>query len=150
MPADAITRREFARQLLLAATGTSEYHALNAVVAWMFAESGFAKCNGTSGAAFNPLNTTLKTKGALPDDWNSVGVRNYRSLQAGLDATISTLVEKQYANLRHVLSKPGVTTQECCEAIDDSPWGTGGVIFRARDSFASNRDMYNKLVVGAA
>lgn len=148
--ADAITRRQFAHRLLNTATGTVEYHALNAVVAWMFAESGFAKCNGVSGAAFNPLNTTLKTSGAVSPDWNSTGVRNYRNLQAGLDATISTLSEHFYVHLRAVLSKPGVTTLECCEAIEASPWGTGGVIFRARESFADNRDLFNNLVVGAA
>jgi peptidoglycan hydrolase CwlO-like protein len=52
------------------------------VVAWEASE-------GTA-AAYNPLATTHDFPGAT--DFNSVGVKNYPSLQAGLQATMDTLV----------------------------------------------------------
>jgi hypothetical protein len=53
-----------------------------AVVAWETAEYTAAK--------WNPLATTYKMPGATK--FNGAGVRNYRSLNQGLDATVSTLL----------------------------------------------------------
>ncbi|MFN2589597.1 MAG: coiled-coil domain-containing protein [Actinomycetota bacterium] len=53
-----------------------------AVVAWETAEY--------TAAAWNPLATTLDMPGAT--DFNSAGVKNYRSLDQGLRATVSTLL----------------------------------------------------------
>jgi peptidoglycan hydrolase CwlO-like protein len=53
-----------------------------AVVAWETAEY--------TAAAWNPLATTYNMPGATK--FNDAGVRNYRSLQQGLDATIATLL----------------------------------------------------------
>ncbi len=53
-----------------------------AVVAWETAEYTRAR--------WNPLATTYAMRGAT--NFNSVGVKNYRSLDQGLDATVSTLL----------------------------------------------------------
>jgi hypothetical protein len=54
---------------------------LIAVVAWADQEN--------SNASWNPLDTTYDEPGAT--SYNSVGVRNYVSLEQGLDATVATL-----------------------------------------------------------
>ena len=54
-------------------------------VAWFALEEPAGK-----GAAFNPANTTLKTEHVV-SNFNSVGVRNYDSFDAGVDAFVRTL-----------------------------------------------------------
>ena len=54
-------------------------------VAWFALEEPAGK-----GAAFNPANTTLKTDHVV-SNFNSVGVRNYDSFDAGVDAFVRTL-----------------------------------------------------------
>ena len=61
---------------------------LIAVVAWADQEG--------STASWNPLDTTYDEPGATL--YNSVGVRNYVSLQQGLDATVATLAEGATTN----------------------------------------------------
>ncbi|HEY1331273.1 MAG TPA: hypothetical protein VGH10_07355 [Actinomycetota bacterium] len=88
------------------------------VVAWQVSE-------GTQ-AAWNPLATTYDMPGATP--FNSAGVKNYASLQQGLDATRLTIVNGAPAyhygpivsNLK-ACSDPAATAQ----AINASSWCRG-------------------------
>ncbi|HJP64932.1 MAG TPA: hypothetical protein VKA30_01355, partial [Actinomycetota bacterium] len=68
---------EFLRKLAVPACQNNQI----AVVAWETAEY--------TSATWNPLATTYAMPGATT--FNSAGVRNYRSLQQGLDASASTL-----------------------------------------------------------
>jgi hypothetical protein len=83
--------------------------------AWARAEGGTA--------AYNPLNTTQPAPGA--SSYNSVGVRNFRDPQQGVQATVKTLLNGYYPNIVDGLrndAHPRITAQ----AIEKSPWGTGG------------------------
>ena len=70
-------------------------------------------------AAFNPLNTTQRAPGAT--SYNSVGVRNYRSQQQGLNATVETLRNGRYTDILHALTK----SQPLGSQASLKTWGTG-------------------------
>lgn len=90
---------------------------LRVMEAWMRAEGG-ANHN-------NPLNTTQGAEGAT--DWNSVGVKSYVSYQQGVAATIQTLLNGLYPNIINAL-KAGNSADAVAAAIENSPWGTGGLV----------------------
>jgi len=70
-------------------------------------------------AAFNPLNTTQRAPGAT--NYNSVGVRNYRSQQQGLNATVETLRNGRYTDILRALTRNlPLGSQESLKT-----WGTG-------------------------
>ncbi len=90
---------------------------LTVVVAWQAAE-------GTA-AAYNPLATTHAFEGAT--DFNAVGVKNYPSLQAGLDATAETLYGPTSYGYGAIISSlaacaPAMTT---AQAVNASAWCRG-------------------------
>ena len=70
-------------------------------------------------AAFNPLNTTQPAPGA--GNYNSVGVRNYRSLQQGLNATVRTLRNGRYDDILQALG----SNQPLGSQQSLGVWGTG-------------------------
>lgn len=87
---------------------------VRAMMAWQAAE-------GTA-AAFNPLATTRSAPGAT--DMNSVGVKNFRSYEQGLQTTIDTLRNGLYGNILAAL-RDGTSASRVAQAIAESPWGTG-------------------------
>jgi len=91
--------------------------------AWQRAEGGTY--------ANNPFNTTLKTAFQVGDP-NSAGVRGYSTPQAGIDATVRTLLGNSggtYANILSAL-RSGRSARAVGEAIEGSPWGTGGLVLK--------------------
>lgn len=91
---------------------------LTVIVTWEVAE-------GTA-AAFNPLATTHNFPAAT--DFNSVGVKNYPTLQAGLQATIETLrlgsADHGYGAILDDLAGCA-SAKTTAEAINDSDWCRG-------------------------
>jgi peptidoglycan hydrolase CwlO-like protein len=90
---------------------------LSVLVAWQAAE-------GTA-AAHNPLATTHDVSGAT--DFNAVGVKNFPSLEAGLQASIETLHGPETYGYGEILSAlasctPAMTT---AQAINASSWCKG-------------------------
>jgi len=86
--------------------------------AWAQAEGG--------SAANNPFNTTQSAPGAT--SYNSVGVRNFVSPAQGVQATIDTLNNGNYANILGAL-RNGSSAMSAAQAVANSPWGTGqGVV----------------------
>lgn len=83
--------------------------------AWQQAEGG--------SAAFNPLNTTQPAAGA--SSYNTVGVRNYRNAQQGVQATIQTLLNGHYGSIVSGLRSSAHPSQ-LAAAVGASPWGTSG------------------------
>jgi hypothetical protein len=75
-------------------------------------------------AAFNPLNTTLKTTNSQP--YNYVPVRNYPDRQTGLNATIDTLKNGKYTNvinaIKNIQNENGISN--AMVAVNNSPWGS--------------------------
>lgn len=90
-----------------------------ALIAW-------ARAEGTA-ASFNPLATTQGASGA--SNFNSVGVKNYPSYEVGLDATVKTLRNGRYENILAALRR-GTNAIDVGQAVEDSPWGTGGGVLR--------------------
>ena len=91
---------------------------LVAIVAWQVGE-------GTT-AAYNPLATTMPMEGAAT--FNSHGVRNYVSLEQGLDATVLTLARgwdaHGYGAIVESLRRCG-DPMATAEAINASNWCAG-------------------------
>jgi hypothetical protein len=117
------------------------------VIAWEAQE-------GTS-AAFNPLATTHAADGAAA--FNSVGVRNYLSLDQGLQATVDTLQlgsdSYGYGSIIQALTAcaPATTT---AAAINASAWCsgcTGGVYLVALlPVVQASLDTYGQRLIGIA
>lgn len=119
-----MTRRDYIQQVLTGACGVHYNGATKALLVLCYAESGAHLCNGqpSQGAHNNPLNTTLKWAGSTTFNW--VGVQNYHSTQDGIDATISTLKESAYDELRTVMAQDAVTARRVISEFTSSPWGT--------------------------
>jgi hypothetical protein len=112
------TREAWAAALLRTVQAPVCGNNLLALVTWQTAEN--------TGAAFNPLATTLAAPGAT--SFNTVGVRNYPSLESGLAATVATLQggydSQGYGWILYRLRRcadPAVTAQ----AINASNWCRG-------------------------
>jgi len=88
---------------------------LNALFSWIDAESNAA-------SLLNPLATTQGAPGAR--NANHVGVKGYPSVEVGLEATVITLNNGNYANILAALAK-GDSARAVTEAVAASPWGTG-------------------------
>lgn len=74
--------------------------------------------------AFNPLATTLQTPGAI-SDCNSVGVKNYRDFQAGVDATVATYRINAYGYPAVVAAlRANAGAEAVIAAISASQWGS--------------------------
>lgn len=92
--------------------------------AWQRAEGGDAK--------WNPLNTTLDLKGWTESDYNSTGVKNYKTGLAGIVATALTMMERNsdgtfvYPELLTDLRAGKYTAEEIVQRNhkDLSHWGT--------------------------
>lgn len=87
--------------------------------AWRQAEGGTA--------SFNPFNTTQPAPGAT--SYNSVGVRNYPSLEEGVQATADTLRNGYYRPLLSDLQH-GASAVQLARDVAASPWGTGSGVLR--------------------
>jgi hypothetical protein len=117
-PGGPLTYERWAVQLLgrLGAPACSEN--VTALVTWQAAES--------TTAAYNPLATTHEEPGAT--SMNSVGVRNYVSLDQGLDATIATLRDGSptygYGFILDSLASCG-SADRTVDAINASSWCAG-------------------------
>lgn len=88
---------------------------VQALCAWHAKEGGSAQ--------WNPLNTTEPAEGAT--DYNTVGVKNYPSMAAGIEATAATLCNGHYPNLLHLFEgQPAAMSIASC-LPDLNIWGTG-------------------------
>lgn len=116
------TRGQFARALLPKVGAEATTHNMRAMMAWMQAE-------GDAGR-FNPLNTTHSMPGAT--NFNSVGVKNYKTFGDGVAATAKTLNYGAdrglygYRPIRHALHA-NLPARRTLFAVERSQWGTGGL-----------------------
>ena len=113
MPSVTTTRAQYALAVLRqGGYATSESH-VAALVCGMTAEDSEAK--------WNPLDTEMDAPGA--SDYNSAGVKDYPTIEVGLDAVVRTLALAPYAQLRALLRDPGASTEAILQGF--LPW-TGG------------------------
>jgi len=90
---------------------------LKFLYAWRQAEGKAGK--------FNPFNTTWNLPGST--DFNSVGVKNYKSLEDGMIATIKTLRNGRYNCIVNGLKNDiGAAEIARCESL--KTWGTGNLV----------------------
>ena len=76
---------------------------------------------------YNPFNTTHGMPGAT--NYNKVGVKNYRSLEDGLVATIKTLKNGRYDCIVNGLRDDiGATNISKCRSLET--WGTGTLVYK--------------------
>jgi hypothetical protein len=97
---------------------------VKAITAWEQAE-------GTK-ASFNPLATT-QSGFAGETKFNRVGVKNYATYQNGIDANVHALTNGRYTNILAAL-QAGNSATAVAQAIQNSPWGTGGGVLRVLKS----------------
>ncbi len=70
----------------------------------------------------NPWATTEPWVDAI--EYNNAGVKNYRTFENGVDATVATLLNGDYNFLLRVLRNRHSTIRQCLNALDCSPWGS--------------------------
>ena len=99
---------------------------LKFLYAWRQAE-------GKSGK-YNPFNTTQPMPGAT--NFNSVGVKNYQSLEDGFVATIKTLRNGKYnCIINGLVNDIGASRIAQCESL--KTWGTGDLLAKVVSSYNS-------------
>lgn len=92
---------------------------MRAIKAWAQAEGGIQNNN--------PLNTTQG--GYAGHSINSVGVMNYNSYDDSIKANLQALNNGRYQNVIQAL-KQGTNAEAVGQAVEASPWGTGGGVLR--------------------
>lgn len=99
------------------------------VVSWEYAESG------AGGGFYNPLNTT---QGGFPGstDFNSVGVKNYRTYADGVAANAKVIHNGYYGAVVDAF-RAGDDPNRTIAAITRSPWGTRHIALRGPATFPS-------------
>lgn len=90
----------------------------------MAAMQAWIKAEGTK-AQFNPLATCRRADGAT--DFNSVGVKNFVSYEQGVDTTVGAITNGLYDDVIAALRR-GNDAFAVADAIEASPWGTGGLV----------------------
>lgn len=80
-------------------------------------------------ATWNPFNTTLNLPGSTlyNDLGRGIGVRNYVDRAQGLQATISTLKQSNYAGIVQAIkniNNDKITINKAMEAVNNSNWGS--------------------------
>jgi hypothetical protein len=89
--------------------------------AWRQAEGG--------GSANNPFNTTQPWPGATVLKGSSVGVKNYKTPEDGVQATCKTLKNGRYQNIIDGF-KNDVGLSKLTDAVVNSKWGTKDLLGR--------------------
>ncbi len=95
-------------------------------------------------------NNPWGTKEPYPDstDFNSAGVKNYKTWEDGVFATTSTLVLEYYKELVACLRDEKSTMGEMVVAFNASPWG-GRLSLSLLTEVMDRYDFYNTEVVGS-
>jgi hypothetical protein len=92
--------------------------------AWRQSEGATAK--------FNPFNTTKKMPGSTK--FNSVGVKNYKSMEDGIKATCETLKLEHYTDIVNGL-KNDVGLYKLSRMESLKKWGTGPLLAKVADGY---------------
>lgn len=113
-----MTRGQFAHRLFKRLGVPKTLHNRRALAAWIQSEGGNARNN--------PLNTTQDWDGAT--NFNSVGVKDYPSEEAGVAATAKTFgwTGHNYEAILRDL-RQNADAEETLDAVAASDWGTGAL-----------------------
>jgi hypothetical protein len=97
--------------------------------AWRQAEGGKAKNN--------PFNTTYELPGAT--NYNSIGVKNYKSTEDGVEATCKTLIQgKNKYGYDKIIDglRNDVGLSKLSDAVINSKWGTKDLLRKVSRGYA--------------
>lgn len=137
-----MTREQWAKAFLIKIGAPRTQRNLWAVVSWCQAEG--------SAAAWNPLATTQDWPRAT--NFNSVGVKNYASVEDGLNATAQTLNYGAdrglygYKPIRRRLRR-NAWAYWTLRAVEASVWGTGGLALRCLPMVKGNWGHFRNLPI---
>lgn len=115
---------QFARMLLKRVGAPPTWQNIRFLVAWGTAEGTAAK--------WNPLGTTRDMPGAT--QFNSVGVRNFKSLSQGVEATARALENGYYGHILTLMRSGTARAEAMGAAVAASPWGTHEGVLRVLHS----------------
>jgi hypothetical protein len=107
-------------------------------VAWAASEGSEAKNN--------PFDTTEPYPDAT--EFNSTGVKNYKTWEDGIYATVTTLKNGNYEELLNVLKDPKSNAARCIMALNGSSWGSH-VSLELFTDVMDKYEEYNTHVVGS-
>jgi hypothetical protein len=114
-----VTDKDFYSKILKQLNAPVTDENLKFLVAWRQSEGKAGK--------YNPFNTTQKMPGAT--NFNTVGVKNYQTLQDGIDATVKTLTNGRYGCIVNGLKNDIGAKNISTNCINDlRTWGTGDLI----------------------
>lgn len=113
------TAQGWARDFLTAIGAPASQQNVNAVVNWETMESG------GGGGLFNPLNSVLGAPGA--SDVNSVGVKNYTSYKQGIQASVSTFTQSQWAGVVNGFRANNPSAAQAALNAEYATWGGGPI-----------------------
>jgi hypothetical protein len=129
------TRLSFAQAVLQGLGLSPDHNRLVALLAWMAGEN--------TTAAFNPFATTHQMPGS--SSFNSVGVQNFTDFAQGVQATIETIRNGNYAAVIKALESPTSTPEQIASAVIASPWGTTNI---PTQNVAANYQQYAGIQLG--
>ena len=133
-----MNRGEFAREVFKRINVEANGKTLTFAQAWMAYEA--------TSATNNPFATTQPWTNST--EFNSVGVRNYATVEDGIAATVATLENGYYNHLMFVLRHPNSTPKEMMGALNASPWGSY-VYPELYEDVEHNYNEYNVVVPGS-
>lgn len=130
-----LTYEEYANALCAKMGWAAPMQNIDAIVAWAAAEN--------SEAVFNPLDTERVES---PDtNYNAAGVKDYTSLEEGLQAVADTLNNGLYPAVLQSFKFQN-TAEVTAQQIDQSPWGTKDVVGVLSNVVGDRASYYSRLV----
>jgi peptidoglycan hydrolase-like protein with peptidoglycan-binding domain len=119
IPITGVTNQNVFQKILMSLGAPVSGENMKFMIAWRQAEG--------SGGKNNPFNTTQNMPGAF--SMNTHGVKNYRTLEDGINATIKTLKNGRYdCIVNGLINDIGAENIAKCESL--KTWGTGDLVFK--------------------
>jgi hypothetical protein len=123
------TPEEWAKAMLQALNAPVKQDSIDALKTWARFEGGHYANNGTHGARYNPLNTSLKLPGSGPMSEKNQLVQRYKNWDQGISAAVTTLTGKNadargYTAIVEAL-RNGAEKDAILAAINKSAWVHG-------------------------
>jgi hypothetical protein len=126
IPKTTTTDDEFYKKILSCLGAEPTKGNMSFFYAWRQAEGGTA--------ANNPFNTTMKMPGATKYKDNTHGVKNYKSVEDGIEATCKTLKLRYYTDIVDGL-KNDVGLKKLSRMSSLKIWGTGDLLASVADGY---------------
>ena len=128
IPKTTTTDDEFYKKILSCLGAEPTKGNMSFFYAWRQAEGGTA--------ANNPFNTTMKMPGATKYKDNTHGVKNYKSVEDGIEATCKTLKLNYYTDIVNGL-KNDVGLKKLSRMSSIKKWGTTSLLASVADGYLS-------------